>query len=311
MSISQEIYDAALNCGYDNCGIIRPEALAGSEERLSERMKRVPSSSRFYKGFDIYKPVKERFPWAKSVIVLTAEHGKFRYPAEMRKRYAKAFFLSPEEGSADCYDHVKFEKWLTEHQIRWDGVNAVPLRYAAVKAGLGIVRKNNFFYTDKGSFVGLTAYITDCDCELIQQADLRPCSEKCSLCQKACRTGSLSAPYTMDPLLCVSFWTTFGKGNVPDSIDESLFDEWICGCDNCQDACPYNRKHDWDEGPAFSNLEEIAPRLAPESIPEQSYVFLERQVIAKTANHLMPGDSYVIRKNAARAVKNRKKNGRS
>lgn len=62
MSISQEIYDAALNCGYDNCGIIRPEALAGSEERLSERMKRVPSSSRFYKGFDIYKPVKERFP---------------------------------------------------------------------------------------------------------------------------------------------------------------------------------------------------------------------------------------------------------
>lgn len=44
----------------------------------------------------------------------------------------------------------------------------------------------------------------------------------------------------MDPGNCVSFLTTFGKGNVPEHLDEGMLEEWICGCDNCQDTCPYN-----------------------------------------------------------------------
>ena len=116
-----------------------------------------------------------------------------------------------------------------------------------MKAGLGIIRKNIFLYTDKGSFVGLTAYVTDCECRLIQTQNLKPCSDVCTLCQKSCRTKALLVPYTMDPFRCVSFWTTFGKGNIPEVLDESLFEEWICGCDNCQDVCPYNRKHDWNQ----------------------------------------------------------------
>lgn len=305
MSLSSEIYQAALRCGYDNCGMITPDDLAGSEQGFRERLEKVPSSAGFYNGMDHYKPVKERFPWAKSIIVLTAEHGKFRYPAQMRGRYAKAFFLSPEKGHTDGYDRVKFEQWLTEHQIHWDGVNAVPLRYAAMKAGLGIIRRNNFLYTEHGSFVGLTAYITDCECTLYQKVNIRLCSEKCTLCRKACKTGALCDAYTMDPMRCVSFWTTFGKGNIPGFLNESMFDEWICGCDSCQDACPYNRKHNWDEGESFSNLEEIADHLVPENLLEQTDDFLEEQIIPKTDDHLMPGDSAVLRHCAERAIRNR------
>ena len=304
--LSNEIYQAALACGYDNCGIIAPEDLTGSKERLQERMGKVPSSAAIYGGMRIYEPVKDRFPWAKSIIVLTAEHGKYRYPPELRGRYAKAFFLSPEEGHTDSFDHVQFERWLTEHHIRWDGVDAVPLRYAAMKAGLGIIRRNNFFYTERGSFVSLTAYIVDCECTLYQQTNIRPCSEACTLCRKACKTGALCDAYTMDPSRCVSFWTTFGKGNIPGFLEESMFEEWICGCDNCQDACPYNRKHNWDEGNSFSNLEEIAAKLVPEKLLEQTDTFIEQQIIPKTADHLMPGDSAVLRHSAERAVRNRK-----
>ncbi len=306
MDFAQAIYEAALSCGYDNCGILKPEELGGNEEYLRQRIERIPASSAgFYQGMPHHQPVLERFPWAKSIIVLTFEHGKYRYPAELRKRYAKAFFLTPEEGRTDGYDHRRFEQWLTDHEIRWDGINAVPLRYAAMKAGLGLIRNNNFLYTENGSFVSLFSYITDCECHLIQQVSLRPCSDSCTLCRRACKTGALCDIKTMDPMRCVSLWTTFGKGNVPENLDESMFEEWICGCDNCQDVCPYNRKHNWDEGAPFSNLEEIAPNLVPERLLEQTDDFLREQVIAKSADHLTPEDTGVLRVNAARAIRNR------
>ncbi len=94
MGLGEKIYQSAMDCGYDNCGIIAPEDLTGSEALLEERMEKVPESAGFYNGIAAnYSPVKERFPWARSIIVLTFEHGKYRYPAELSKRYAKAFFL--------------------------------------------------------------------------------------------------------------------------------------------------------------------------------------------------------------------------
>lgn len=304
MDFAETIYQSALTCGYDNCGIIAPEVLIDSEERLRERMEKVPESAGFYNGIAAnYTPVKERFPWVRSIIVLTFEHGKYRYPPEMRKRYAKAFFLSPEDGHTDVYDYIKFEKWLTAQGIRWHK-GSIPLRYAAMKAGLGIIRKNNFFYTDNGSFVSLFAYITDCDARLIQNVSPRPCADTCTLCQKACKSGALCEAYTMNPMRCISFWTTFGKGSVPPFLEEEMFEEWIVGCDNCQDACPYNRKHNWDKGDAFSNIEEIASNLVSEKLLEQTDDFLREQVITKTDYHLMPEDTGVLRINAQRAIRN-------
>lgn len=99
------------------------------------------------------------------------------------------------DGYTDGFDREYFENWMTEHGIRWDGMNAFPLRYAAMKAGLGIIRKNNFFYTEHGSFVTLTGYVTDFDGELILKTNVRPCADACNLCQKACKSGSLCAPY--------------------------------------------------------------------------------------------------------------------
>lgn len=99
MQLSQKIFNAAIDCGYDNCGIIAPEEINGAADFLQKRLEDVPTSRGFYEGVRAnYRPVKERYPWAKAIVVLTAEHGKYRYPAQMRKRYAKAFFLSPEEG---------------------------------------------------------------------------------------------------------------------------------------------------------------------------------------------------------------------
>ena len=306
--LALEIERAALACGFDSCGILPLEMLGDYEERLQERMEKVPSSAGFYKSFVGASLAKRRFPWAQSAVVCAYFYGRYRYPKELQGRYAKAYFLEPEPGSAQGYDLDRFEAWFRERDIRCEGGrqfgndSVFPLRHGAMKAGLGIIRKNNFFYTERGSYTTLVGYVIDKSCTLLHRSNLRPCPPSCTLCQRACKTKSLSAPYTMDPGKCVSFWTTFGKGDIPKGLTEEMFEEWLIGCDNCQDICPYNR-HNWNEGEPFSNLEELAPFLTPEKVPNLSDETIRQEVIPKTAKHLQPEDGPdILRKNARRAM---------
>lgn len=103
-------------------------------------------------------------------------------------------------------------------------------------AGLGIIRKNNFLYSEKGSYLELDGYVIDKECRLYQQKNIRPCTESCKICQTACPTKALMAPYTMNPLNCISYCTTFGHGIIPEDMEEWQFDQWLVGCDACQDC---------------------------------------------------------------------------
>ncbi|MCI5532971.1 MAG: epoxyqueuosine reductase, partial [Caecibacter massiliensis] len=161
--LGQDIYDKALACGFDDCGIIPVDDMDGFQQRLQEREEKVPSSAFFYQGMGDFANIKKRFPWAKSVIIGTYWLGKYRFPASLQGKYGKAFFLSPSNGV--CTESLTarndFETWVKEQGIRCEGgdqfghLSIGPLRYAAMMAGLGIIRKNNFFYTKKGSFVEL------------------------------------------------------------------------------------------------------------------------------------------------------------
>lgn len=312
--IAKNIHQAALLCGFENCGVIPLEHLESAKEHFQERIRKVPSSADTYKPMEALTEPKKRFPWAKSLVICTYWYGKYRFPKELQGRYAKTYFLSPEEGRTDGYNLGRLEQWFADQGIRAEGGNQFghisigPLRHAAAAAGLGIIRKNNFFYTEKGSYYGLIGYAIDRQCELIYTSNLKPCSKSCTLCQEACKTKALEAPYAFAPGKCVSFWTTFGKGQIPPFLREEMLEEWLCGCDNCQDACPHNRKHDWSEGEDFSNLAELAPRITPERILDLPDDFLVKNVIPKTDHHMESADVPVLRENAKRALRFREKN---
>ena len=51
--------------------------------------------------------------------------------------------------------------------------------------------------------------------------------------------------------LYLSFLTTFGGRSIPDNLSAEQYGTWIMGCDACQDACPYNKRHSWNEGEDF------------------------------------------------------------
>lgn len=309
MELSQAIYIHAKKCGFDNCGILPINAAEGFDALLEERYSNVPMSKYFYGNMPSTQDVKLRFPWAKSIVILSFNYGKYRFPEQLQHVYGKAFFLSPFNPGSNAVKLDEFEKWFADNGIRIEGGNTAgeavgPLRYLAVKAGMGIIRKNNFFYAEDGSNYALTGYVIDKTCELIQNVNVKPCPPKCDLCQRACRTHALSAPYTMNPFKCVSWCTTFGNCEVPEGCTLEMFQKWTIGCDNCQDACPFNRRHDWNTGEECSDLEEIAETIQPENYNNLSDEYLEDEVLPKTEHHIQPKDIPALRINAARATDN-------
>ena len=310
--LSNKIHQAALNYGYDGCGIVALEELNEYKVRLKERMEKIPASKLVYGFADQFTHLQNYYPWAKSVIVCTFWLGKYKYPQSLQGRYGKAYMLSPDTvpDSPVHQKKLQFEDWLKKEDIQFAGGEEgaprrlFPLRQAAVAAGLGIFRRNNFFYGEKGSYYMLEGYLIDKECEYKQQVTLRPCSETCGLCQKACPTHSLCAAYTMDPTQCVSFLTTFGGGRVPASLTETDLDTWICGCDACQDACPYNRRHNWQDGEDFYQLAELEDILQPQAILQASDEELREKVIPKTEFHLRPDQTDILRRCAARSLRN-------
>ena len=143
-----------------------------------------------------------------------------------------------------------------------------------MQAGLGIVRKNNFFYTEKGSYQHLEAFLIDAPLKYIVENKLRPCADKCDLCGEACPTGSLEAPYVMCRNTCVSCLTTWDGWDLSAEPLQSKFGKWIFGCDVCQDACPYN-KNAWKTEQEFPGLEELSKHLTWEKIVLSDYDWLE------------------------------------
>lgn len=308
--LAQEIHDKALACGYDDCGIVPLDALDFYKERMIKRLEDVPESKKVYAHSNAFLTLKENYPWAQSIVVCTEYFGAYKFPASLQKRYAKGLLLSlaniPDGG--EVKQRRSFETWFNDKNIQFIGgetakpTGVVPLRPASVAAGLGIYRKNNFFYGPKGSNYELVAYLIDQPCEYIRHLEIPPCPETCDLCQQKCKTKSLSAPFTMNPLTCVSFINTFGDGKLPDGVTDDMLEAWILGCDNCQDACPFNADHDWSIGLDYPGLDELEPLLQPEYILKASDEEIIKKLIPKFCFHLTDKQIQLLRKSAKRAI---------
>lgn len=277
--LAEQIKRAALEMGYEKCGIIKISDIDGYKEKLEERIERIPESKGFYQSQYRFLQAEDIHPWAKSIVICVRRYGKYNIPEHLKGMIAKYYLVDSriDENSKDFQDSLKFEKYMQDLGIRAENerkFGLTALRFAAMKAGLGIVRRNNFFYTENGSWLYLEAWLIDKELEAIETPNVRPCSDKCNLCIKACPSASLSDPYTMNPIACVSCITTFMGRDMPNERFRKEIGDWVYGCDACQDACPMN-KNRWKETEEYPHLEELSNHISLEKIIEMDYDFLE------------------------------------
>ena len=83
-SIAKLIQQKALDLGYEKCGIIPVEMMAGYEEKFHERTQKVPESQPFYQNQQRLIRFQEDFYWAKSIVVLVKRYSKYHIPESLR-----------------------------------------------------------------------------------------------------------------------------------------------------------------------------------------------------------------------------------
>ena len=121
----------------------------------------------------------------------------------------------------------------------------------AKKAGLGWIGKNtNLLNKKSGSFFFLAELIVDLELEY----DIAPTEDHCGTCTNcidACPTEAIVAPYVVDGSRCISYLTIELKNEIPLEFKGKM-DNWMFGCDICQDVCPWNKFSVLYQEPAFT-----------------------------------------------------------
>jgi epoxyqueuosine reductase len=125
----------------------------------------------------------------------------------------------------------------------------------AAKSGLGWIGKNSNLITQKtGSFYFIAELIVDLDLAY-DTATTDHCGS-CTACIDACPTEAIVSPYVVDGSKCISYFTIELKDNLPQEM-KGKFDDWMFGCDVCQDVCPWNRFSKPHNEPLFQVSPEI------------------------------------------------------
>ncbi|QHI71572.1 epoxyqueuosine reductase [Aminipila terrae] len=283
--MKEQIQRKAYSLGYEKCGIIPIRMMDGYHEKFQERMDKVPASKPFYQNQERLLHVQKEYPWAKSIIILAVKYSQYKVPDEVQQRIAKAYLFDNRMNfkSVEYQQSIAMEQYLQSLGLqvatnRRFGI--VGLRWAAMQAGIGVVRKNNFFYTESGSWVHLEGFLVDREMEQIENTEIPSCPNGCMQCISACPTRALAAPYALQPMDCISFLTTFGGRNLPKEPLSEKFGLCIYGCDICQDVCPMN-KGKWKGKEDFPGLSELAPLMRPENILNMSEELYREKVQPK------------------------------
>ena len=120
----------------------------------------------------------------------------------------------------------------------------------AAKSGLGWIGKHSNLLTQRvGSFYFIAELIIDLDLEY-DSVTTNHCGT-CTACIDACPTEAITEPYVVDSSKCISYFTIELKENIPTEF-KGQFDDWMFGCDVCQDVCPWNKFSKAHSEPLFN-----------------------------------------------------------
>ncbi len=259
---SQSIKTEAKRLGFLSCGISKAEFLEEEAPRLERWLKDQMHGemkymeNHFDKRLDPTKLVED----SKSVISLLLNY----YPSETQKDL-NAPKISKYAYGTDYHFVIKDKLKQLLHFIKEDigevhgraFVDSAPVldKAWAAKSGLGWIGKNSNLLTQQvGSFYFIAELIVDLDLEY--DTPVTDHCGTCTACIDACPTEAIVEPYVVDGSKCISYFTIELKSEIPKNY-KGQFDNWMFGCDVCQDVCPWNRFSKSHNEPLFNPKPEL------------------------------------------------------
>ncbi|MBP6445843.1 MAG: tRNA epoxyqueuosine(34) reductase QueG [Saprospiraceae bacterium] len=249
--------------GFLLCHIAKAEFMTEEARRLDEWLSQDYHGDMSYMANHFDKRVDPRLlvPGAKSVISLA-----YNYYSNVRQ-------IDPEAPQISMYaygkDYHKVVKKKLQQMLEWmktsfgniNGrvfVDSAPVleRDWARRSGLGWMGKNTMIiHPKKGSWFFLAEIITDL--EMVYDQQLSDYCGTCTRCIDACPTEAIHEDgYLMDGSKCISYLTIELKKKLPLEYKDKM-ENWMFGCDICQQVCPWNRFAESHSEPAFLPKEKL------------------------------------------------------
>lgn len=247
----------ALRLGFGFIGFARAERLDEAARKLEQWLAGGAHGRMAYMAnhFDMRVDPTLLVPGAKSVICLT-----FNYFNPEKQQDPEAPKISTYAYGEDYHFIVKDRlKQLLQFMQQEIGeingrcfVDSAPVmeREWAHRAGIGWKGRHTLvIHPKQGSYFFLAEII--CDLPLLYDDPIRDHCGTCRRCVEACPTEAISAEgYFLDASRCISYLTIELRDEIPAGFKGKM-DNWMFGCDVCQEVCPWNRFSERHAEPAF------------------------------------------------------------
>ena len=258
---SRKIKEEAKRLGFLSCGISKAGFLEEEAPRLEEWLNKNYHGEMAYmeNHFDKRLDPTKLVEGSKSVISVLMNY----FPSEQQN--PDSYKISKYAYGMDYHFVVKDKLKALLHFIQEEigevhgraFVDSAPIleKAWAAKSGLGWIGKHsNLLTKEQGSFYFIGELILDMDLEY--DAPVTDHCGTCTACIDACPTQAIVAPYEVDGSKCISYFTIELKNEIPNDF-KGQFDDWMFGCDVCQDVCPWNRFSKPHREPLFNPHPEL------------------------------------------------------
>jgi epoxyqueuosine reductase len=241
------IKNLASKAGFDYCGIAKAQVLDEDARRLETWLRKGMHGTMQYmeNHFDIRIDPSKLVPGAKSVITLLLNYFPEQQQSSEAPKISKYAFGN------DYHEVIRSKLKLFLEQIKEQigevhgrgFVDSAPVleRAWAQKAGMGWIGKNgNLINKQNGSFFFIATLIVDLELNY-DDAFIKDYCGTCTKCIDNCPTDAILPGKVIDGSKCISYFTIELKDALIPGNMKGKFDNWMFGCDVCQDICPWNR----------------------------------------------------------------------
>jgi len=259
---AQWIKEQALALGFLSCGISKAGFMEDEAPRLEHWLNTNQHGEMHYmeNHFDKRLDPTLLVPGAKSVVSLTLNYYNSEKqtdpnaPKISQYAYGKDYHFVIKDKLKELLSRINNQIGAVDGRVFVDSAPVMDKAWAA-KAGLGWIGKNsNLLSKQVGSFFFIAELILDL--ELESDHPVTNHCGSCTACIDACPTDAITNPYQVDGSKCISYFTIELKDALPTEFKGKM-DDWMFGCDVCQDVCPWNKFSKPHEEPLFNPHPEL------------------------------------------------------